>query len=116
MVKTLAQINRQIERLQRQAENLKQQEVKGVIGRIKAAIDHYGLTPRDLGLTAGRAGSAESGKAARKAPARKALAMSKPLPVKYRDETGNTWSGRGKRPNWFKAALEGGKSLEDLSA
>ena len=114
MARTLAQINRQIEKLQRQAEDLKQQEVKGVIGRIKEAIDHYGLTAGDLGLTA-RAG-AGSAKAARKAPARKALSVSQPAPVKFRDEAGNTWGGRGKRPNWFKAALEAGKSPEDLSA
>ena len=115
MARTLAQINRQIEKLQRQAEDLKQQEVKGVIGRIKEAIDHYGLTARDLGLTA-RAGATVSAKAARKVPARKALSVSQPAPVKFRDESGNTWSGRGKRPNWFKAALEAGKAPEDLSA
>nr|MBA3478279.1 H-NS histone family protein [Lautropia sp.] len=37
-------------------------------------------------------------------------------PVKYRDEAGNTWSGLGKRPNWFKSALASGKSAEDLAA
>jgi|AutmiccommuBRH23_1029490.scaffolds.fasta_scaffold00066_121 DNA-binding protein H-NS len=26
-----------------------------------------------------------------------------------------TWSGRGKRPNWFKEALASGKSKEDLA-
>ena len=40
MVKTLAQINRQIDKLQRQADALKKQEVSGVISRIKGAIDH----------------------------------------------------------------------------
>jgi DNA-binding protein H-NS len=114
MTKTLAQINRQITKLQRQAEALKQQEVDGVIGRIKTAIDHYGLTAKDLGLTSGRAGA--TAKAARKTPARKALAVKKAAPVKYRDEEGHTWSGRGKRPNWFKSALESGKSPEDLAA
>jgi DNA-binding protein H-NS len=114
MAKTLAQINRQIEKLQRQAEALKQQEVNGVINRIKDAIDHYGLTAKDLGLTAGRGGT--SSRAVRKANVRKAVAVRKPVPVKYRDEEGHTWTGRGKRPNWFKAALESGKTPEDLAA
>jgi len=35
--------------------------------------------------------------------------------VKYRDEEGRTWTGRGKRPNWFKAALEAGKKPEDFA-
>ena len=113
MAKTLTQINRQIEKLQRQADALKEQEVTGVISRIKSAIDHYSLTARDLGLAPGRAGAP---RAARKSPARKALAMRKPLPVKFRDAEGHTWSGRGKRPNWFKSALESGKSPEDLAA
>lgn len=114
MAKTLAQINRQIDRLQRQAEALKKQEVSGVISRIKGAIEHYGLTARDLGLSTSRAGASAS-RAARKAMNRNAGVVRKPVPVKYRDEEGHTWTGRGKRPNWFKAALEAGKTPEDLA-
>ncbi|HEX7370855.1 MAG TPA: H-NS histone family protein [Rhodanobacteraceae bacterium] len=34
---------------------------------------------------------------------------------KYRNPKGDeTWSGRGKRPRWFVAALKGGKSEKDL--
>jgi DNA-binding protein H-NS len=113
MTKTLAQINRQIDKLQRQAEALKKQEVSGVISRIKDAIEHYGLTARDLGLTAGRTGAGRG--AARKSSAREGATARKPVPVKYRDEAGNTWTGRGKRPNWFKSALESGKKPEDLA-
>ena len=116
MAKNLTQINRQIEKLQQQAEALKQQEVSGVITRIRTAIDHYGLTASDLGL-AGTRGGSKASRAARKAGASKGLAMSKPVrSVKYRDQDGNTWSGRGKRPNWFKSALESGKTAEDLAA
>lgn len=35
-------------------------------------------------------------------------------PVKFKDEAGNTWTGHGKRPNWFKDALANGKAPEDL--
>lgn len=115
MARTLTQINRQIEKLQRQAEALKQREVEGVIARIRTAIDHYGLTAKDLGLSVGGSRTS-SARAARRAPARKALAVGQPRPVKFRDEAGNTWSGRGKRPNWFKSALASGKSAEDLKA
>ena len=36
---------------------------------------------------------------------------------KYRnpDNPDQTWTGRGRQPAWFKAALEGGKSPDDLS-
>ncbi|MFC1748020.1 H-NS family nucleoid-associated regulatory protein, partial [Pseudomonadota bacterium] len=33
---------------------------------------------------------------------------------KYADEAGNTWCGRGRRPNWVKDALASGKSLNEL--
>ena len=39
------------------------------------------------------------------------------LPAKYFDpHTGSTWSGRGVMPVWLKAALHGGKKLEDFLA
>ena len=34
---------------------------------------------------------------------------------KYKDETGNIWSGRGSQPRWLRAAIEGGKKLEDFA-
>lgn len=110
MSKSLAQIHKEIEALQRQAEVLKQKETKDVISRIKEAIAHYGLTAADLGLAAGprgRRGRAASGTRARaKAPSN----------VKYRDEAGNTWSGHGRRPKWFIDAIASGKTPEQLSA
>jgi DNA-binding protein H-NS len=37
------------------------------------------------------------------------------VPPKYRNPAGTeTWSGRGKRPRWFLAALKSGKKDKDL--
>ena len=34
---------------------------------------------------------------------------------KYRDpDTGDTWSGRGRKPRWLEAKIEAGYTLEDL--
>jgi DNA-binding protein H-NS len=35
--------------------------------------------------------------------------------IRFRDDAGNGWVGRGKRPNWFRAALAAGKTPEDLA-
>lgn len=35
-------------------------------------------------------------------------------PVKYRDATGNTWTGVGQRPRWLQAQLRAGASLEQF--
>ena len=48
MPRKLAQIQEQINRLQRQARELRSREASGVIKRIKTAIEHYNITPQDL--------------------------------------------------------------------
>lgn len=109
MAKTYADIQKEIESLQKAAETLRQKEVAGVIDRIKAAIATYQLTARDLGLGA-RAVAPAPKRAKTKRAAKSARGAA------YRDEAGNTWSGRGRRPGWINAALAAGKSLDDLRA
>jgi DNA-binding protein H-NS len=36
-------------------------------------------------------------------------------PVKYRDESGNTWTGVGQRPRWLRTRILAGAALEDFS-
>ncbi|MBT9246809.1 H-NS histone family protein [Gemmobacter fulvus] len=40
-----------------------------------------------------------------------------PASAKYAnpDNTSETWSGRGRKPRWFDAALKAGKSVDDLA-
>jgi len=114
---SLAKIQAQIEKLQKQAEAIRAKEVNEVIAKIKVAIDHYGLTAAELGLN-GRAAKTVKAPRAAHAPAakkgRKAAATRKVPVIKYQDGAGHTWTGHGKRPGWFKAAIEGGKKAEDL--
>jgi DNA-binding protein H-NS len=120
MTKSYLQILKQIEGLKAQAENARRKEISGVVGRIREAIEHYGLTASDLGLSG--SGAATGPKAERKKPGRKpgrpkktaGKASSKVAP-KFRDEHGNTWAGRGKRPIWLRDALLAGKKLEDYA-
>jgi DNA-binding protein H-NS len=41
-------------------------------------------------------------------------ATSKPGEIKFADKQGHTWTGRGKRPGWYLAALESGLTADDL--
>lgn len=125
MAKTLAQLDAQIAKLQRQAETLRAREVAGVIARIKVAIDYYGLTATDLGFDSVRGRSPRErampsvGRAIR--PAKGAAAVRKTSGTKaagvirFRDDHGNSWTGHGKRPGWFKDAIAAGKTPEDLA-
>ena len=38
----------------------------------------------------------------------------KKVPPKYRTPSGETWAGRGARPRWLVAAIQGGKKLDDF--
>lgn len=103
--KTYAQIKKQIDALQREADELRVREVSGVVARIKEAIAHYGLTQEQLGYGAAPGGQKAKG---RKAPAASGAA--------YSDGLGNTWGGRGPRPQWLKAALSEGRALEEFAS
>lgn len=50
-----------------------------------------------------------------RAPGRR-RASRKGAAVKFRDDAGHTWGGRGPRPQWLKDALAAGKSLDDFAA
>jgi DNA-binding protein H-NS len=112
MARTLIQIQREMEKLQLEAERVKASEVAGVIAKIKSAIDFYGIAPGDLF----GAKPAKGGEGKRKYTVRKNAKPAKaPSPPKYKDpETGKTWTGHGKRPDWFVRAIEGGRKAEEL--
>lgn len=116
MTKTLLSIQKQIDKLQKEAASIREKEVGGVIERIKVAIGFYGLTAEDLFGNVPRAVSKRKSKTTTGIPVRAATgkkAKSKGV-IKYRDEAGNAWTGNGMRPRWFKAALESGKTPDDL--
>ena len=129
MPKTYDQIQSQIHKLQREADALKAKEIADVVSRMRKDIAHYGLMPDDLfgkpvatvvrkpaGKRAAKA--ANTTKAIKASKATKPVKAAKPAKsaaaVKFQDQAGNRWSGVGKRPNWFKAALAAGKSADEL--
>ena len=111
MAKTYSQMQKQIAKLQREADALKKKEVGGVVARIKEAIQHYELTPEDL---FGGRGSKGTSATKQKVSSGMRGMKGKKVPIKYRDENGNTWSARGSQPRWLVAALESGRKIEDF--
>lgn len=121
MPKSLKQVLSQIEKLQKEAEALRTKEISGVVARIREAIQHYSLTQEELfgagaKKTARRGRPAGAAKPGRKAAGKRAIAGRQSMGApKYHDGAGRTWTGVGKRPNWFKDALASGKKAEDLA-
>jgi len=101
MAKTLSSILNQIERLQKEAASIQSE----VIDRIRKEIAKYGLTAEQLfGESSRRRGGARS----------TTNKSDKARAAKYADGTGNTWGGRGKRPDWLRHALDAGRTLEEF--
>jgi DNA-binding protein H-NS len=112
MTKSYASIVKQIETLKAEAEKARRKEVDGVIGRIRTAIDAYQLTAADLGFGVKASGPK---KAAAKTKVRRKGAAKSAIVVKFRNDSGGTWGGRGKRPQWLRDALNAGKTLADFA-
>ncbi|HEU4460949.1 MAG TPA: H-NS histone family protein [Methylibium sp.] len=105
---TLEQVEAQIAALQERARALRAAEGKEVLVRIKQAIEHYGFSAQDLGFGEKRAGVGRKASPSATKPRKKGI-------IRFRDEAGNSWTGVGKRPNWYKAAIAGGRTPEDLA-
>lgn len=107
--RTLNEINREIAKLQAEADQIREAERAEVVAKIKEAVDFYGITATDIGFSA-------SGARARKAKGSVRSKAGAATRVKYKDDTGRTWSGRGRKPQWFIDALAGGKTEAELRA
>ena len=116
-MQTYADIKAQIDILQAEAERLREAEKAGVIGRIKEAIDAYGITAADLGLSGGGRRRAASGKSSRELAGRGAAKGLQVGVAKYRDpESGKTWTGRGKPPTWILGKDRASMLIDGASA
>lgn len=114
MTKSYAQIVKQIKALEAEADKARRAEIDGVVTRIREAIQFYNLTAADLGLSMKGKPAADRAAAPAKRKKRKTAVAKTPAAAKFGDGQGNTWVGRGKRPQWLRDALNSGKQLSDF--
>lgn len=114
----LIDIQSQIEKLQKQANEIKAREFDTTVQDILAKMQAFGITVKDLQAPKGR-GAKGKGKAAKTASAPKVTAVKKkamsPVVAKYRGPNGESWSGRGLMPKWMSALVAQGKTKEDFA-
>ena len=93
------QLNELIKRAEARKHDLRRESVSKVRAKVEALIKSEGFTFAELYGTRGKRG----GKRGKVAP-------------KYRNPSNasETWSGRGKRPRWFNAALKSGKTEKSM--
>jgi DNA-binding protein H-NS len=76
----------QIEKLQKQAEQARDKEVATVVAQIRALMADYGIQGSDLGLSVKR----------------KRKSGVPTVPKFQNPQTGETWTGRGRAPKWIE--------------
>jgi DNA-binding protein H-NS len=119
----LVEIQSQIEKLQKQAAQIKEKELDTTIQDILAKMLAFGISIKDL-QTASR-GSGGKGKRGRmasnaakaatpKAKRKNKLAGSTVAP-KFRGPNGETWSGRGLMPKWLSNLVASGRTKEEFA-
>lgn len=123
----LIEIQSQIEKLQKQAAEIKSREFGKTVKQILVMMDAYGITLRDLQQAGGKVSrntASKKGKPGR--PAAKKSSIKKTagktpatkgakLAPKYRGPKGETWSGRGSMPRWMAELVAAGKSRESFA-
>lgn len=105
----------ELEKLIKQAESALDKKRKAELKNAQAVLEKMakdlGVDPQDLLKNA-----ADKKKTTRKKAAKKKTGVRRPAKVKFRDpnNSGNTWTGRGKRPLWLQDALSKGANLDDF--
>ena len=115
----LIDIQSQIEKLQKQANEIKSKDFHATVQDILAKMAAFGITVKDLQsgkgkskvgrVAKGKTGAAKSVKAPK--AARKA---SNPVAPKYRGPSGETWTGRGLTPKWLSTLIAQGRAKDSF--
>lgn len=122
----LIEIQSQIEKLQKQATEIKSREFGKTVKQILAMMEAFGITLKDLQQGVGKPRRGRVAKPAAKKTAGKKAAVKKTgrksssqkgakVAAKYRGPNGETWSGRGLMPRWLAALVAAGKSKESFA-
>ena len=130
----LVEIQGQIEKLQKQADEIRIKEFDKTVQDILARMSAFGITLKDLqgpksGFKSGRSGGKSSGtgkraagrRALSTAPSAKARAKVPSaragiaVAAKFRGPNGESWTGRGLMPRWLTALVAQGRQKEEFA-
>jgi DNA-binding protein H-NS len=120
----LIEIQSQIEKLQKQAQDIRSKEFASTVQDILAKMQAFGITVKDLQTSKpAKAGKGARGKAkvgadkpvkpakAAKVPKKASVAVA----AKFRGPNGETWSGRGLTPKWLAALVAQGRTKAEFA-
>jgi len=114
----LADIQSQIDKLQKQADDIKTRDFDKTVADILVKMKAFGITIKDL--TPGQRRRVKSKASVRpkvfsKGATTTALRPTGPVAAKFRGPNGETWSGRGLTPRWMAALVAQGQPKENFA-
>mgnify|MGYP000022267519 FL=1 len=101
-------IQQQIAELQRKAASIRAVERAAALANIKSLMATFDITAHEL------SGKTPTGNVGTAVSSEKKRSQGSKVPAKYRDATGNVWSGRGLKPRWLRDAVASGATVESF--
>ena len=115
----LIDIQTQIQKLQKQASEIKAREFDTTVRDILAKMEAFGISIKDIqtaaSKTKGRGRPAGKAKAVIAKPGAKRKTAGSVVAAKYKGPNGETWSGRGLTPRWLSTLIAQGQSKESFA-
>jgi DNA-binding protein H-NS len=117
----LIEIQNQIEKLTKQASEIKAREFDKTVQEILAKMAAFGIALKDLkSVKSGKSGRRKTAKTSQEAtgktPAkRRGKASGAVVAAKFKGPNGESWSGRGLMPRWLSALVATGRSKEEFA-
>jgi len=118
----LIDIQSQIQKLQKQASEIKAREFDSTVRDILGKMDAFGITLKDLqsatagkGKRRGRPASVDNAVPKKESKGAKRKTTGAPVAAKFRGPNGETWSGRGLTPRWLTTLIAQGVSKESFA-
>ena len=109
----LVDIQLQIEKLQKQASQIKAKEFHKTVLEIREKMHAFGISVKDL-QPAKSLNSTVGATTKKTAKTAVKKTVSAPVAAKYRGPEGQTWTGRGLTPRWLKTLLDQGRTKEEF--
>ena len=116
----LIEIQGQIEKLQRQASEIRAREFDKTVQEILVKMSVFGITLKDIQTgkihnTKKTNKTSTTREGLRNKAKRNREVTSTVVPAKYRGPDGKTWSGRGLTPRWLAALITQGRVKEEFA-
>ena len=113
----LIELQVQIEKLQKQADDIRTKEFDATLREILAKMAAFGISLADLRSAGSKKSVNKKGTRSQKTVAKKAGKGNTGTKVapKYRGPAGETWSGRGLAPRWLTTLVASGRRKDEFA-